>query len=194
MTYVQPLPAPAPLEGAALLDFLQSWMAGVLSAPVLDPTLIRPYAQGTPPVVPDAGEAWMAFTAVVGESDTFPWISQIDATHVALQRHERVRVLCSFYDTGVDGQAGRLATLLRDGVAVPQNCEPLFLANFGIVGVEEQVAVPSMLKTRWLWRVDQPIMLTRQVDRQYANQTIATANGTLNTDTGLPGVAINAGA
>jgi hypothetical protein len=194
MTYVQPDLAPAPLEGQALLDLVQGWLAGILSAAVLAPELVRPYAQGTPPLVPDFGTAWMAFTVTVEESDTFPYLGQVSDTRTELQRHERLRVLCSFYDTGVDGQAGRLAALLRDGVAFPQNLETLQLAGVGLVAVEDQVSLPSILKTRWLWRVDQPIILTRQVTREYTNATIATADGTLNTDTGLPAVLINTGA
>lgn len=191
MTYVQSLPVPAPLQGDALLDFVHDWLAGVLGA-ALDENLIRPYAQATPPAVPDAGTAWMAFSVTVEEADTFPYQSQIDDATTALQRQERLRVACSFYDTGVGGHAGELASLLRDGVIVPQNLEALYLASMGLVATESQVSLPSMLKTRWLWRVDQPIVLTRQVDRQYAQQNIASANGTLNTDGGLPPVAIEA--
>lgn len=191
MTYVQPLPAPAPLQGDALLDTMHDWLAGVLGA-ALDESMIRPYAQGTPPVIPDAGAAWMAFTISSPEADTFPYLSQADDETISLQRQERLHLLCSFYDTGVGGRAGELASLLRDGVIIPQNVETLALENIGLVDTEEQVALPSMLKTRWQWRVDQLIVLTRQVDRQYAQASIASANGTLNTDGGLPPVAIEA--
>jgi hypothetical protein len=163
----------------------------VLGAAVLAPELIRPYTQSIPPVVPDAGEAWMAFTIATEGSDTFPWTDQVDDATVALQRHERMRMLCSVYDTGISGRAAEIAALLRDGIAIPQNLETLFLAGMGLVAVEAEVALPSVLKTRWLWRVDQPVILTRQVDRLFAQQNIASANGTLKTDVGLPDTPIN---
>jgi hypothetical protein len=190
---VQPLPTPAPLQGDALLDFVQGWIAGVLGSAVIDSSLVRPYAQAVPPVVPTEGTAWIAFTVAVDESDTFTYQKQIDDATVEFQRQERMRVLCSFYDTGVASDAGMLADLLRDGITIPQNLEPLYLANFGLVGTEQQTSISVMEpQTRWTWRVDMPIILTRQVTRNYGQTSIASANGTLKTDVGLPDVPINA--
>lgn len=185
MAYLQPLVAPAPLQGQALNRFIQQWMAGVLG-PSVDPTLIRPYSQSEPPVIPDTGDVWMAFTQHAENSDTFPFIRALpDGSGVQLQRHEELAVLCSFYDTGVNGQAAYLASLLRDGIAIPDNLEPLMLADFGMIGCEPEVAVPSLLKLLWLWRVDLPFRLRRLVTRTYAVPNITQANGTLYTDSGL---------
>lgn len=193
MAYVQPLPTTPPLQGDALLDFVQAWIAGVLGAAVIAPDRVRPYTQAVPPVIPDEGVAWIAFSVTVEEGDTFPWQSQVDDDTVAQQTQERLRVMCNFYDTGATGRSGFLADLLRDGVKIPENMEPLQLADFGLVAVEAQTALPVMEpQTRWQWRVDMPIILTRQVSREYAQQNIASANGVLKTDVGLPDVPINA--
>lgn len=166
-------------------------MAGVLGAAALDPSLIRPYDQGEPPVIPPDGTAWMAFSQHTDESDTFPFVRALkDGTGSTIQRHESIAVLCSFYDLGTNGQAAFLASLLRDGMAIPDNLETLTLASFGMVGCEPEVVVPSLLKVRWLYRVDLPFRVRRQVTRVYAVPNITSANGTLNTDTGLPPIPI----
>lgn len=190
MTYLQPSVNSPPLQGQDLNRFIQTWMAGVLSAS-LDPSLIRPYSQAEPPVIPDTGTAWMAFTQHAEDSDTFPFVqANSDGSGTTLQRHETVAVLCSFYDTGTNGQAAFLASLLRDGVAIPDNLEPLY-PDFAMVGCDPEVAVPSLLNTLWLYRVDLPFKLRRQVTRVYGVPNIASAQGTLYTDTGLPPVIIN---
>jgi hypothetical protein len=183
VTYLQPLPAPAPLQGQDLNRFIQQWFAGVIGAGSLDPTLIRPYDQGEPPVIPPDGTAWMAFSQRTEDSDTYPSVViNQDGSGATLQRHEQIAVLCSFYDLGTNGQAANLASLLRDGLSIPDNLETLTLADFAIVGCEPEVVVPSLLKERWLYRVDLPLKLRRQVTRVYAVQDIASANGTIVND------------
>lgn len=189
MTYLQPV-GPAPMQGQDLNRFLQQWMAGVLG-PALDPTLIRPYAQSEPPVVPDKGTAWMAFTQSAEGSDTFPYVAALrDGTGSQLQRHETLRLLCSFYDDGVNGQAAMLASLLRDGLAIPDNLEPLQAIGYGMVGCEQQVAVPSLLNVTWLYRVDLPFRVRRQITRTYAVPNIQIAEVVLRTDIGIPDIPI----
>lgn len=190
MTYLQPIGA-GPLQGQDLNRFLQQWMAGVIGAGNLDQTLIRPYDQSEPPVIPDSGTAWMSFSQRVDDSDTYPFVSALsDGSGTQLQRHEEIAILCSFYDLGTNGQAALLASLLRDGVLIPDNLEPLTLASFGLVGCEPEVVVPSLLKLRWLYRVDLPLRVRRAVTRVYGVPNITSAIGTVNTDTGLPPVPV----
>lgn len=56
--FLPPAPAPAPLEGAALMDAIQAWVVGVTG---MDGKLVRPAWQPEPPVVPEAGASWAAF-------------------------------------------------------------------------------------------------------------------------------------
>lgn len=190
MTYLQPSVNSPPLQGQALNQFIQGWMAGVIGAANLDPTLIRPYSQSEPPVVPISGVVWMAFTQHAEDSDTFTYQqANADGSGVTMQRHETIAVLCSFYDTGTNGLAAFLASLLRDGISILDNLEPL-LPDFGMVGCDPEVAVPSLLNTLWLYRVDLPFKLRRQVTRVYGVPNITSAVGTVNTDTGLPPVPV----
>lgn len=184
---IQPVVLTPPLQGQDLNRFLQQWMASVLGAGNLDPTLIRPYYQSEPPVIPSDGTAWMAFTQRADDSDTFPFLQQnADGTGTTLQRQETLAILCSFYDLGTNGQAAGLATLLRDGLSIPDNLETLTLADFAMVGSEPEVIVPSLLKERWLYRVDLPFRVRRQVTRVYAVPNITSANGTILNDVGAP--------
>lgn len=192
MTYLQPAPAPAPLEGQALNRFVQQWIAGVLGSAALDPTLIRPYDQAEPPVIPDSGTAWMAFSLRADEGDTFSYnVPNRDGSGVTMIRQEGLAVLCSFYDLGTNGQAASLSSLLRDSVSISDNLETLTLAGFAFVGCDSQVVIPSLLKERWLYRVDLPFRLRRQITRVFGVPNITSADGTIVTDGGLPPIPVH---
>ncbi len=109
-----------------------------------------------------------------------------------LQRHEELHISTTFYDTGSTGldNSGGLAdyyvALLRDGLAVPQNREPLFLAGMGLKNVGEPVTVPVILKKRWQNRIDFEFIVNRQIDRVYPVNTIVSATGKIYYDNGLP--------
>ena len=63
--------APGPLEGAALLDFIQDWIVQLTG---LDGTLVRPDWQAEPANLPAAGTAWCGFRIADRDADDFPWI------------------------------------------------------------------------------------------------------------------------
>jgi hypothetical protein len=175
--------APAPLEGQALNDFLQQWIVGITG---LDGTMVRPRWQAEPANIPDSGVAWAALGITTRSADAFPAVVH-DGTGEGtdqLQRHEQLTVLCSFYDTGVNGQADKLATLLRDGTAIAQNREILTIAGMNLVSVGEAIAVPSLLKQTWLYRVDLPVVIRRIILRSYAVLNVESAVGVLSADDG----------
>lgn len=174
----------APLEGQALLDFLQAVIVGITG---LDGTMVRPVWQSEPPNLPDAGTAWCAFRITTRPSDTFPYVKHnADGQGSdALQRHEALHILCSFYDLGSGADADALAAQLRDGLSIAQNREVLTLNNMGLAKTGDLVAVPVLVKTRWLYRVDLEIVIRRQIDRTYPVLHVLTAQTTLATDDGL---------
>lgn len=184
---LQPLGAPAPLEGDALNDFVQTWLVGVIGT--LDGTMVRPYDQSEPPVIPDAGVAWMAFRVTIDQSDTFPQITiEGDGLSSRLARHETLKVLCSFYDLGVGGLAQRNASLLRDSALF--NLDYFYGTGYALVAFEDPVTVPTILKERWQYRVDMPFSLRRAVERIYSVPSILSAEGTIHNDVGAPDVKI----
>lgn len=182
--FLLPSATPAPLEGQDLNRFIQQWVVGITG---LDGDMVRPRFQSEPPNIPDEGQVWAAIGIMDQPSDTYPAVihhggDDLDGGYDELQRHEDLHLLCSFYDLGTNGQAQTYAKLLRDGIAIPQNREVLTRNDFGYVSVGQVLPVPSLLKVRWLYRVDLGVVLRREVKRVYAVENIASANGTLKTD------------
>jgi hypothetical protein len=184
--YLQPAapPAPTPLEGLALLEFLLGWVVGVSGLPGM---LVRPRWQPEPPDIPQSGTCWAAIGVQRRPSDEYPY-SDWNALKNAfmLQRHEELVLLTSFYDTGSTGLADMYAAQFRDGAAIAQNREPLVLAGMNLVKVGDLITVPSLLKLQWLYRVDLEISIRREIDRTYPVLTLESASGYIYTDTGLP--------
>src|SRR5579864_3205429 len=156
--YLLPLPDPAPLEGEALNDFLQGWIVGITG---LDGTMVRPRYQAEPPNIPNAGTAWAAIGTQIRPADEFPYVVHNGTANGGLgqdelHQHEDIEILCSFYDLGTNGQADAYAALLRQGLAIDQNLEPLTLQGMGLVACGAPIPLPA-LKTRWLYRVDMTV-------------------------------------
>lgn len=181
--YLLPSASPAPLEGTQLMQTLQQWLVGITGLPG---TLVRPRWQPEPPDIPQAGECWAALGVQRRPSDEYPFTDwDQPSLSFKLQRHEELVTLTSFYDTGVTGLADYYAALFRDGSAVAQNREGLGLTGIYLTRVGDLVTVPSLLKLRWLYRVDLEMSLRREIDRAYPVQTLVSASGVINTDGGL---------
>lgn len=173
-------PTPAPLTGQAFNRFLQQFVVGVTGLPG---DMVRPRWQPEPPNIPEVGDAWASIGVTSrGPSDSYPFVEQIDDDTSQVVRHEEFDVLCSFYDAGSSGLADYYSELLRDGLSVPQNREVLQLADMGLVSVPEtSIAVPSLLKEIWLYRVDVEMCIRRRVTRRYPVKSLLSASGVLNT-------------
>lgn len=185
-------PAPTPLEGQALLRFLQQWAVGITG---LSGDMVRPYWQGSPPNIPDAGTAWAALGVKTRASETFPAIVHIGSADGGLgedelNRYEKLDLLFSFYDlgatapTGSGGMADYYASLMRDGVVIAQNLEILQLSGMGFCDVGTLIGVPTLVKERWLYRIDLPIGLERHIVRRYPVRNIAEAVARISTQMG----------
>lgn len=163
-----PNPPAPPLEGQALNRFLQQWLVGISG---LAGQMFRPRWQAEPVDIPDAGEAWAAFGISKRTADVYPYeihfSNPTDGMGDQLQRHETLEMLISFYDLGTNGLADFYASQLRDGLAIAQNQEPLTAAGFAFISCGDMMPVPSLLKTRWLYRVDLPVTVRRAIARIY---------------------------
>jgi hypothetical protein len=185
-----PAQTPAPLDGKDLLVFLNNFYVGITGMQGL---YVRAAYQSEPPDLPDAGTAFMAFFIKDRKADKFPFVAWYpQASEYVLWRHELLSILCSFYDLGITGQAYALAELLRDGLAIPQNLETLFLNNMGLISVEDVLSVPVLLKQRWVNRVDLQMTISRQIIRTYPVLSVQSFNGILVQDNGLPNRALSA--
>lgn len=186
--YLVPTVASPPLEGKPLLEFLQAVVVGISALPG---PMVRPRWQAEPPDIPLAGTAWCAMGINNRASDTFPYVTHDPAAAAGegadkMQRQEQMDILCSFYDLGVEGLADRYAAQLRDGFAIAQNREVLQLAGYSFAYGGDLVTVPSLLKERWLYRVDYAFSIRRQIDRTYPVLNLESAQGEIITDTPQP--------
>lgn len=170
----------APLEDDALDDFLHDVVVGVTG---LANELVRPRWQEEPPNLPAFGTDWVAVGVPNRTRDTYA-VVQHDETASAgagadiLIRHEHLEVLCSFY--GPHCQA--LATLLADGMLIPQNREELRAAGMAVKQVGEPTKAPEMIKGRWLPRADLTVWVSREIRRSYPVLNLVSAQATLDVE------------
>jgi len=189
--YLLPASSPAPLQGRALLRFLQQIVVGVTG---LDGKYVRPRWQEEPPDIPTDGVAWADLRVSSRPTDEFPYVGRVTPDDGAdhLQRHETLDMLVTFYDTGSTGlsdsggTADNYAAMLRDGLAIEQNRSALFLAGMGVARIGTLVTVPVLFKQRWQYRVDFDFAVRRQIDRSYPVRTLVSASGVVYYDNGLP--------
>ena len=176
---------PAPLEGRALNDFIQGWIAGITGLPG---SLVRPRWQAEPPNIPNQGTTWAAVGVTVRPADSFAAVYHNGAGNAGNgqdeeHQHEQLDILASFYGLSSNSDADKYAALLRQGLQISQNLELLTLNGMGLSACGDPTAVPSLFKTRWLYRVDLPVQVNREIVRYYpvlnllkAQVTIIAAN------------------
>lgn len=152
--------SPEPLEDDALDDFIQAFVVGIVG---MDGQWVRPRWQPEPPNLPPKTQDWAAVGVVQRTGDTYAVEEHADDHLSYVIRHETLDISVSFY--GPRCQA--LAALLRDGLGLAQNREPLFLAGMGLVSVGELERNPELVKNTWLPRVDLPFAIRRIIVRSY---------------------------
>ena len=180
--YLTPSVTPAPLQGDSLNTFIQPVIVGITGLPG---AMVRPAFQTEPPDAPDGGTAWAAFRYTSRKTDNYPFVGHNTDGSDTLRRHEEIDILVSFYDLGSSGLADQYAALLRDGLSIPQNLEVLKQNGMGFVGCGEITTVPVILKQRWLYRVDLPFTIRREIVRVYQVLNLLTATATVTTDSGV---------
>lgn len=170
--YLAPLPAPmpVPLVGQSLNEFLQQVVQGITGLPG---NLIIPRWQTEPPVIPNAFTAWCAIGITRRRADVFAYVGHVCQNAIGgngyddFQLTEEIELTCSFYDTGVNGLADYYAYLLRDGIQIEQNHAILRQNEMGFVECTELIPIPSLTKERWLYRVDETLIIRRRDRRSY---------------------------
>jgi hypothetical protein len=172
--YIPPVapPGPVPLEDQALQDFLQAIVVGITG---MDGRTVRPRWQLEPPNLPDVGNDWAAVGILSHRPDTYAYVLHDGAGEGIdeLQRHEYLDILASFYGPNCESNAA----ILNDGFQIEQNRTVLRQNGMGLTRVGDQRTVPSLVKDRWLYRVDLPITIKRQIRRQYNILNLLSANG-----------------
>ena len=185
--YLVPSSSPAPLEGNALVDFVQSWVVGVTG---MSGKNVRPRWQPEPPNIPQEDVSWAALGVVRREIQTFTFekfIPTQDGGYGQVINHEIMHFLVSFYGPDAD----RNSQVLREGMYLSQNREILSLNNMGLVACGEIVTLPELLKEKWLYRVDLPFSIRRQIVRDYPVLNILSGDIRLDNEHYITDIAVN---
>jgi len=164
-----------PLEGAALDDFLQSFIAQITGLPG---TSVRPRWQSEAPNYPPGD--WCAFGIVGRIPDTYAAVihHSTGTGYDELRRHRMLAILLSFYGPDAD----MYAQMFSDGVQISQNHDILTAQGLGLADVGELVTAPSLLKEKWLYRIDLTVRIKQQQVRTYGIDTILSSSIALTTD------------
>lgn len=175
-----------PLEDLALILVFQGLVVGMTG---LDGSLVRPRWQPKPPNMPANDVSWCALGIQDQQGDTFAYIEHDGrgAGQDILQRNEIVEMLCSFYGPN----AGMNASLVRDGLSIAQNREPLQLNGMGLISVEPFRAVPALINNQWYNRLDMPIFVRREILRTYPVLNILSAVGTITAEAAVETLVVN---
>jgi hypothetical protein len=163
--------APPPLEDDELDAALQSAVAAITG---LDGTLVRPRWQPVTPKQPEPNVDWCAVGVMEIKPDAGPSITH-DGSGLGSDinvRHEDLIVLASFYGPRRQWFAG----VLRDGLGIPQNMEPLKQVEISLVEVGLARMAPELVNQQWIRRCDMPIRFRRKVTRIYNIRNIASAD------------------
>lgn len=176
--FLAPVPSPAPLEGTALDDFIQELVVGVTG---LDGKFVRPRWQAEPPNMPARNVDWSAVGVMDYKGDTFAAITHNpdDGGADTVYRQEELNVLVSFYGPN----ATNYASLLREGLSVPQNREVLLNNDMALISVGNLTPAPALMNERWQFRIDVSVGLRRAVRRTYPVLNILSVDGSIITDT-----------
>lgn len=184
--YLVPAASPAPLEDDAFTDFLQAIVVGLTG---LQGANVRPRWQPQVPNLPPDGDDWAAIGIQNTTPDTYA-VEIHDATGSGrdeLQRHEIVEILISFYGP----HANRYCGMLRDGLQIAQNREVLFRNGMGLVDTGPPTPAPSLVKDRWLYRVDMMWTIKRAVQRFYPVLNVLSAQGAIITELSETSIVVN---
>ncbi len=177
--YLAPAVTAPPAEDDALDNLLQELVAGVTG---LSGDLVRPRWQPTVPKQPEPSVNWCAFGIPEQENDAGPAIQHDPAGdgHDEYQRHQDIRLLCTFYGPAAKGYAQRLA----DGLTIPQNREQLGLNDMAFVSAGEIRAAPDYVNQQWVRRYDLAVTLRRKITRTYPVLNLLSAAGNIEAEMG----------
>lgn len=169
-------PSAASPYDEALGDLMQAVIKGITG---IAGTLVRPRWQTEPSNRPAFNVNWVSFGLVRTSVDAFGYERHsTDGLLTYVERDELLYVLHSFYGPNAHGYCERF----RDGLELPQNRDEMRAANLALVEVQEAVNLPSLLKEKWVQRVDTTVIYRRRTSRTFPVLTIESAEFGLNNE------------
>jgi len=177
--YLLPEQFPAPLDDDALDDFFQAVAVGITG---LDPKLVRPRFQEKPLKQPDRSTTWAAIGVMRVDTEFDGYIGHDPGEGAGdkVRRYETLEIMASFYGP----LSHRYASLLRDGLSIPQNNEPFLLRSMGLADLGPLFRTGDLLNQGWVRRVDFTFRVRRTVYRTYPVLNVKTLDLDIETKSG----------
>lgn len=168
-----------PDEDLGFDSVLQEVVVGITG---LTGSLVVPRWQPVTPTEPDVTTDWCAIgiTSIKPDENVSILHHPDGLGYDEMRQQETVDVLASFFGPN----AYNNASILRDGLYLPQNREALFFKHIGLLEVGTLVQIPDLVNQNWRRRVDVPFTLRRMVTRIYAIESLVEAVGTIQDDNG----------
>jgi len=165
------------IEDVALDDFIQAYIVQVTQ---LVGTLVRPQLQAEPPDLPPFNTNWASYVVNSEDGDQYGYSthSGTGTGQDSYQEHETLEIKVAFYGPN----ARSYAKALRSSLKVSQSQEYWRTQNMGLLDTGEVIVAPSLLKERWLYRVDFSFRLRRQILLTYPIENVVSVNGTVTID------------
>lgn len=160
--YLLPVDTALPIDDEQLEAVFQSLVVGLTAIPG---ALVRPRWQPVTPIQPEPSVNWCALGVTVQDNDAGPAITHSAAGQGSdtYQRHQRIEVLCTFY-----GPRGKhYAQLLADGLAMPQNQEPLTPFGIRFIDAGPVRTVSTFVNQGAIRRYDVTLTFRRKITRSY---------------------------
>lgn len=161
-------------DSVALRRFFQGLIKGVTGLPG---DMVRPRWQANPPPRPSVEVDWCGFDIASRTPDANAHMQQL-ATTAKQTRHEQLEIKCSFYGPNCQGYG----ELLRDGLEVSQNREPLLLAGMGYVESANFFHLPELINDQYYERFDFSVFVNREVGKVYQILPFSGAIGAIITE------------
>ena len=127
--------------------------------------LVRPRWQPTTPKQPEPHVDWCGMGVTEQANDAGPAIQHDPAGDGRdhYERHQALQVLCSFYGPN----AKRYAQMLGDGLAMPQNQEPLNPYAIRFIEAGPLRGTSELVNQQWVRRFDVALSFRRKIARTY---------------------------
>lgn len=166
-------PHDSPEQDADLEDVLRAMVSGISGIPAQRVLHLQP-GQAAPPA---AESSWCVVAVQEISAPHSPAIEHQSGADGADQSRiqEEMNVLCSFYGP----QARGYASILRDGIFIPQNSEAINALRMSFIGASQIHPEPELVNPQWGRRYDLVLQMRRQVVRVYPVLNILSAGMTL---------------
>lgn len=162
-------------DNVALRRFFQGLIKGITGLPG---PMVRPRWQANPPPMPSIDTNWCSFGITARAPDASAYVSPAEE-NARIVRHEDLEIVCSFYGPAGEGYA----EILRDGMQVSQNREPLLIASMGFKSNTGLTHVPEQHNDRWYERCDITLTISRETGKVYEILCFTGAIGAIITET-----------